>query len=77
MCIFGALWSSLEHCLQDGLQRALEHGASLTTKSAALGLYPPLEGIQLRVVGCLRFCLVILLVCVWKDDLFYMGYNSL
>lgn len=40
MCVLGSLWSIV---YRTG-DRALERGSSLAIQSAALGLYPPLEG---------------------------------
>lgn len=73
MCVFGALWSIVYRLVT----MSFRTWSQFNKKNAALGLYPPLEGIQLHVVGCLHFCLVILLVCIWKDYLFYLCYNSL
>lgn len=65
VCVLGSIWSIV---YRTG-DRALEHGTSLAIKSAALGLYPPLEGIWLHAMGCLHFCLLISFVCIQKRQL--------
>lgn len=66
MYVLGSLWSIV---YRSG-DRALERGTSLAVRSAALELYPPLEG---DMAACLHFCLVVPFISVRKDNLFYFG----